>query len=64
MTDINHEKLERTIAKEVGIPYLSKATEAQAKEVVQVGNGVIHGPKKRTIIPFVVTHRDESRWVH
>ncbi|KAH0609461.1 uncharacterized protein H6S33_012947 [Morchella sextelata] len=36
ITDIKHETLETTIAEELGIPYLSKATDAQAEEVVEV----------------------------
>lgn len=36
ITDIKHETLETTTAEELGIPYLSKATESQAKKVVQV----------------------------
>jgi hypothetical protein len=63
ITDVKHETLETTVAEELGIPYLSKATEADAKEVVQVGNGYIYGRKFSAIIPFVVSHGDESRWV-
>jgi hypothetical protein len=63
ITVISHQTLETTIAEEVGIPYLSKATETDAKVVVQVGDGFIRGPKKRTIVPLVVTHQDEARWV-
>jgi hypothetical protein len=62
ITDIKHETLETTIAEELGIPYLSKATEAQAEEVVEVGNGYIHGSKFRVIVPFL-GHKGEARWV-
>jgi hypothetical protein len=63
LTDITHGKLESTIAEELGIPYLSKATEADAKEVVQVAEGYIYGLHKRTIVPFVVANEKEARWV-
>jgi hypothetical protein len=62
-TDIKHETLETMIAEEVGIPYLSKATVADAKEVVKVGTGYIHGKKRRTIVPLIVGRREEARWV-
>jgi len=57
ITDVKHETLETTIAEELGIPYLSRATESQAKKVVQVGNGYIYGSKFRGIIPLVVSPR-------
>jgi len=37
-----------------GHPSLSKATEAQPKEVVQITEGYIYGSKLRAILPFVV----------
>ena len=60
--DIKHETFETSIAEELGIPYLSKATESQAKEVVQVGRGYIYGEASRGIVPFVVSHNGEARW--
>jgi hypothetical protein len=42
ITDISHQTLETAIAEELGIPYLSKATESDAKEVVEVGQGYIY----------------------
>jgi hypothetical protein len=62
-TDINHETLEKMIAEEVGIPYLSKPTVAEANEVVKVGTGYMHGKNRCTIVPFIVGHREEARWV-
>ena len=53
--------METTIAEEIGI--LSKATEAEAKELVKIGIGYIHGLKRRTMVPFVVRCGEESRWV-
>lgn len=60
ISDIDHKVLGMTIAKELGIPCLSKATEADAQQVVQVGEGYIHGfgLKFRAIAPFVVCHRE------
>ena len=63
ITDIQHETLETTISEELGIPYLSKAAQAKPKDVVQVAHGYIYGPKRRTIVPFVVGHGEEARWV-
>ena len=44
-------------------PYLSKATEAEANEVVNVGIDYIYGLKRRTLVLFVVIHQKEIRWV-
>jgi len=62
ITHIKHETLETTISEELGISYLSKVTEAEAKKVVRVGNGYIYGRKDRTIIPFVVSRKGEACW--
>ena len=43
--DVKHETLETTIAEEIGI--FSKAAEAEAKELVKIGIGYIHGLKRR-----------------
>ena len=61
--DIEHGTLETTIAEEIGIPYLSKATEADGNDIVLVGTGYIHGERRHTIVPFIVKHQSESRWV-
>ena len=63
ISDIKHETLETTIAQELGIPYLSRAREAEAKAVVKVCNGYIRGLNARAIVPFIVGHGDEARWV-
>ena len=42
-------------------PYLSKATEAEANEVVNVGIDYIYGLKRRTLVLFVVIHQKEIR---
>lgn len=54
--------MESTIADELSIPYFSKATEADAKEVVQVAEGYIYGLHKRIIVPFVVVNGKEACW--
>jgi len=52
--DIQHETLENNIAEELGIPYLSKATESDCqKSVIEVGDGYIHGLEFRVIVPLV-----------
>ena len=63
ITDISHQKLETTIAEELGIPYLSQVAVADAKEVVEIGEGYIRGDTVRPIVPLVVSHKDEARWV-
>ena len=63
ISDVEFETLEEKIAEELAILYLPKATELQAKEVVQVGNGYICGSKSRPIVPFVVDHKGEARRV-
>ena len=61
ISDIKHVTLETAIAKDIGIPYLSKATEAEANEVVNVAIGYIRDGGGRTLVPFVVRHREEIR---
>lgn len=61
LTDITNEELESKIAEELSIPYFSKATEADTKEVVQVAEGYIYGLHKRIIVPFVV-NKKEACW--
>lgn len=63
ISDIDHKVLGTTISKDLGIPYLSKATEADAQQVVEVGEGYIHGSTFRAIAPFVVCYKGEARWV-
>ena len=62
MKDIKHQALEN-IVEGLGIPYPSRVGEAEAKALVKVGNGYIHGLKSRAIAPFIVGHQDEARWV-
>ena len=61
LSDVTHEKLKSSIAEELGITYLSKAVDVEGP--VRVGTGYIYGLHKRTIVPFVVSHGEESRWV-
>ena len=44
----------------MGIPYLSRVREAEAKVKVKVGNGYICGLTNRAIVPFIVGHKDEA----
>ena len=62
ITDITHETLDTTIANEIGVTYLSKAEEADAKEVIEAASGYIFGMKRRPIVPFIVNYGKESRW--
>jgi hypothetical protein len=61
--DMKHETLETTIAEDFGIPYLLKATEADAKAVTEAYTGYIYGWKRRAIFPFIVGHESEACWV-
>lgn len=61
--DIKHETLETMVAEILGLPYLSEATETEAKTPVRVAHGYTHGRYGRTIFPLVVTYKDEARWV-
>jgi len=63
VSDIKHKTLETTIAKELGIPYLSKATKHQATEVVSSAEGYIYGSGFRLIIPLVAARNNRARWV-
>jgi hypothetical protein len=63
ITDIDSEKLRSKIAEFIGIQYLAKATEADANNVVEVGYGIVYGPKYHTIYPCVVSRNGKSHWV-
>lgn len=63
ISDVTHQTLDTTIAEELGVPYLGKATTADAEERVRMADGYIYGPNDRTIIPLVVTHKEVARWV-
>jgi len=45
---------------QLGIPYFSKATRADAEERIQVVDSYIYGLNGRTIIPLV-THKEGAR---
>ncbi|KAF8455263.1 hypothetical protein BDZ91DRAFT_746834 [Kalaharituber pfeilii] len=63
ITDVNDESLRNEISQVVGIPYLAKATEADANEVLKAGHGLIYGRKLRTIFPAAVGHKGKAHWV-
>ncbi|KAF8469045.1 hypothetical protein BDZ91DRAFT_83279 [Kalaharituber pfeilii] len=63
ITDVKDENLRHEISQVVGIPYLSKATVADANEVHKVGNGFIYGRELRTIFPAVVGHKGKAHWI-
>lgn len=62
ISDVTHKTLGTTIAEELGAPYLGKATTTDAEERVRMVDGYIYGPNDRTIIPFVITHKEVARW--
>lgn len=59
--DVTYETLKSKVSEELGIEYLSPATEVT--EVVKVCSGYVHGVNKRPIFPLVVCYKDESRWL-
>lgn len=61
VTDIKHKTLETAITEKKGILYLPKATDAELNEVVNIGIGYILSLKRRTLVLFVVRHR-EIQW--
>ncbi|KAF8454684.1 hypothetical protein BDZ91DRAFT_801666 [Kalaharituber pfeilii] len=58
--NIIDEKLRSEISEELGIAYLTKASEADAQEVA---HGHIYAEKFRAIFPLVVAHGDKAHWV-
>lgn len=63
ITDINHKTLDTEIAEHIGLPYLSKATEADTHEIVESATGYLYGANLRPIIPLVVRNNDQAHWV-
>ena len=63
ITDIDSKKLRSEIAEVIGIPYLAKASEADANKVVEIGHGIVYGPKFRSILPCIVSRHGKSHWV-
>jgi hypothetical protein len=63
ITDVNDETLRTEVSQVVGIPYLAKATEADANEALKVGHGYIYGRKLRTTFPAIVGHKGKAHWV-
>jgi hypothetical protein len=63
ITDIDSNKLRSEIAEVIGILYLAKASEADANKVIEIGHGIVYGPKFRTILPCVVSRRGKSYWM-
>ncbi len=63
ITDLNDRKFRSEISQVLGIQYHTKATEADANNVVKVGQGIIYGHTFRTIFPCVVSYEDKAHWV-
>ena len=62
ISDITHETLESTISQDMGINYLAKA-EPDADCVVESATGYIRRSGHRALVPLVVNHGGEARWV-
>ena len=63
ISDVTHETLNTTIAEELGLPYLGKATKSAAEEKIKMLDGYIYGPNERTIFSLPVTHKEMACWV-
>jgi hypothetical protein len=63
ITDLDYKKLQCDILELLGVPYLSKATEANAKRVVEVGEAIIYGESYRTIFPCIINTGAKTYWV-
>lgn len=63
ITDIDSNKLRSEIAEVIGIPYLAKASEADAYKVVEIGHGMVYGPMFRSVLPCVVSRHGRSHWL-
>ena len=63
ISDIKHETLNTRISEEIGLAYLSEATEADAKTKVTTIEAYIHGSGYRPLVAFIVGHKGEFRWV-
>lgn len=62
-TDVTDSTLRSEVAEVVGMPYLQRANEAEANEVVITGQGFIYGSKYRMIFPCVVSFKSRAHWV-
>ncbi|PUU77243.1 hypothetical protein B9Z19DRAFT_1128504 [Tuber borchii] len=65
ISDVTHQILQTQIAKDVGIKYLSKAidSEAKAQKIAPIIHGYLFGEKSRWIVPLVVSHLNGPYWV-
>jgi hypothetical protein len=63
ITDVNDEKLQSEIAKVMGIPYHTKATEADANKVVKISDGIVYGRMLRMKFLCVVSHAGKAHWI-
>jgi hypothetical protein len=64
ITDINERTLRTEISKALGIDYLAKATEADAKREIDAISGYLYGEGHRAMVPCVVSNGNKAYWVH
>jgi hypothetical protein len=62
--DITEETLLKEISQLTGKQYLSKVSELDSKQPLDVFKGNFFGPKSRIILPLAVNHKGNCRWVH
>lgn len=46
----------------MSIAYLSEVTEDYANKVIQVGDGLVYGDNKRTIVPLIVMDSEFAKF--
>ncbi len=63
ITDLDDDRLRSVVAEVVGIPYLHKVNESEAKEVVTTCQGFVYGIHHRTILPCIVGFGNKAHWV-
>lgn len=61
MTDVNADSLRSSIPKDLGIHYLEKVSEKEARKVPKCIDGYIWGHNRRWIFSCVVSNNDKDR---
>jgi hypothetical protein len=64
VSDVNEKTLQTEVSKVFGIDYLAKASEDDAKRVVDTIDGYLYGEGRRAMVPCVIRNGDKAYWVH
>jgi hypothetical protein len=63
LSDMDNNTLHSEISELVGVPYLEEATKDEADKVPDKITGFLYGPKRRIILPCILSIEDKARWV-